>query len=431
MLLAPLSVLVCALVTPPWFEKNMLPPKQAAAAVQTITEMPTVVVVDANNARGAVAFRFSKLEFTDLVAKWAKRNGLADRVVICWDHGLLKSTCYREGILHTFAGPRMSADDAIAETVVPRLYAAGEDERVYVVTTDRGLIHRVKHAAASSGAKHGKLRLLGTRKFASLLLHAAQRDDEESRGDRALADSFERGDASVRKFAASQRKKRRHEGKRRAARYARSGGFSNAFAEKTWHRVVLAEKLRRLLAEDTVEAGNDAPKSSKAITIRALAGAFEPSTAAGTTETTEVEPPAASGLLNDCRLDGKQRALILRFGGALSNGLLRPKAPETAVADGSDADPTRGGGYSGSYRLPPTRRQRRERRRESAAKAGLADSGTGGRRRSNKELAALEQAAQLEGLERWLFGDDALWAPEAECGEEDEEAEPAVATVSA
>ena len=107
------------------------------------------------------------------------------------------------------------------------------------------------------------------------------------------------------------------------------------------------------------------------------------------------------------------------------------KAPETAVADGSDADPTRGGGYSGSYRLPPTRRQRRERRRESAAKAGLADSGTGGRRRSNKELAALEQAAQLEGLERWLFGDDALWAPEAECGEEDEEAEPAVATVSA
>ena len=209
-------VLVYAIVTPAWFTKNMLPPNQAASAMRTITESPTVVVVDANNARGAVAFRFSKLHFSDLVATWAKRNGLANRVVICWDHGLVKSTCYHDGVLHTFAGPRESADDAIAETVVPQLYATGEDERVYVVTTDRGLIHRVKHAAAASGASHGKLRLLGTRKFASLLLHAASSEDAERMSESALTHDFERGDASVRKFAASQRKRRRHEGARRA-----------------------------------------------------------------------------------------------------------------------------------------------------------------------------------------------------------------------
>ena len=71
---------------PPWFEKHMLPTKQARDAVRTITDAPTYVVVDANNARGAVNFRFSHLNFADLVSLWARRSGLAC-VVVCWDHG--------------------------------------------------------------------------------------------------------------------------------------------------------------------------------------------------------------------------------------------------------------------------------------------------------------------------------------------------------
>jgi hypothetical protein len=62
-----IHIISLALVTPPWFAKNQLPASQAAEAMRKIKEVPTVVVVDANNARGAVNFRFSKLGFSELV----------------------------------------------------------------------------------------------------------------------------------------------------------------------------------------------------------------------------------------------------------------------------------------------------------------------------------------------------------------------------
>ena len=399
MLLLGMPLVLLGLVTPPWFEKSMMPSKQAAEAVRTITQMPTTVVVDANNARGAVAFRFSKLKFADLCAKWARRSGLAQRVVVCWDHGLVSQSYEYDGVVHTFAGPRSSADDLIANQVVPRLYEAAKAERVYVVTTDRELIQRVKSAAAASGTAQGNLRLLGTRKFASLLLHAADGGAPDSTAadgheDRAIATSYDRGAASLRLFAASLRKHRRHERRRRR----KPDGYAAPFAERTWHRVVLAERFRRLLMEHRGKHDDKAP----------IARALEPSFQSAQPQ---LEQPAASGLLDDVRLDGKQRALILRFGGALSEGLLAPKRAASNADAAMDGDAPRA---PPPFRSPRTRRQRRSQRRE-AEKALL----SGGkpqqlslrgdfqsRRRTHAELATLERSTQLDGLERWLFGDD-------------------------
>ena len=366
---------------PPWFEKHMLPTKQARDAVRTITDAPTYVVVDANNARGAVNFRFSHLNFADLVSLWARRSGLAQRVVVCWDHGSVRQAREHDNVCHAFAGPRESADDLIAETVLPRLYENGE--RVYVVTTDRGLLQRCK-VAASEHAAHGKLRFLGTRKFASLLLHAANDEkvanaaSEETvaadSSSSAIAHGYERCDKSVRAFAATQRKKRWHESKRRRVRAP--DGFVAPFAERTWHRVVLAEKMRRLLVTHT--------SSDEDASLIELPPSSSPL-------------PGAETLLDDCRLDGKQRQLILKFGGALSNGLCRPPAPKPVNEEAEERS---------GYRFPATRRQRRKNRRDAAKRIAPAAANA----RTHAELSSVEREAQLDGLEKWLAeGDESLW----------------------
>ena len=97
-----------------------------------------MVVLDANNIRGAVNFRLSKEKLSSLVARWASRNGLSNRVVICWDHGLAAEAHVLDGI--TMLGrTRRSADDLIACDVVPELYnQTNNAAALYVVTTDRG-----------------------------------------------------------------------------------------------------------------------------------------------------------------------------------------------------------------------------------------------------------------------------------------------------
>ena len=114
-------------------------------------------------------------------------------------------------------------------------------------------------------------------------------------------------------------------------------------------------------------------------------------------------------LLGDVRLDGKQRTLIQRFGGALSDGMMHPPPPSDDQGDEQKSVP------KVRYVRLHTRRQRRQQRKAAAeatrAAHGAALQGSGAARGSSTraELAALEQAAQLDGLERWLADDDSLW----------------------
>ena len=266
---------------------------------------------------------------------------------------------------------RWEAGDLIAEAV---LHGCENGERVYVVTTDRGLLQRWQSASEARVA-HGKLRFLGSRKFASLLLHAANDEkvadaasEETAAADSsssAIAHGYERCDKSVRAFAATQRKKRWHESKRRRVRAP--DGFVAPFAERTWHRVVLAEKMRRLLVTHT--------SSDEDASLIKLPPSSSPL-------------PGAETLLDDCRLDGKQRQLILKFGGALSNGLCRPPAPKPVNEEAEERS---------GYRFPATRRQRRKNRRDAAKRIAPAAANA----RTHAELSSVEREAQLDGLEKF------------------------------
>lgn len=238
-----------------------LPGSQCASAVRELTAVPTCLLVDANNVRGATAFRLTTGALVDLAEAWAHSNGLRGRVHLVWDHGCKPDALTSRGLEHGFAGPRQSADDMIAAQV-PLLLKGGE--RVCVVTTDRELIFRAKHAAASSGAGRGALRLLGTRKFVAMLRHgreAAECAQEEASGGEALEgehalrspvlcaaelDSRLRQTRCppVGRFAIAQRASRWHERRRR--KHARKSGAA-PFAERTWQRVLLAERLRRAI----------------------------------------------------------------------------------------------------------------------------------------------------------------------------------------
>ena len=437
---------------PSWFEKNMIPGRQAAETMRSMTADPgTIVVVDANNVRGAVNFRLSKLRFTTLVEGWAAKNGLGNRVVIAWDHGLVPLAHEYRGVCHAWAGPRESADDLIAMRIVPSLYDSSEDEhRVCVVTTDRELMQRVKRAAFESGASQGRLRLLGTRKFVSLLMHAtddaveigspvevesperklAQQSSEADEAVVAIASGFERGETSVRRFAQTQRKLRRHERRRRR----RPDGYSAPYAERTWHRVVMSEKLRRLLAPDSSAIAASDSAADKPDPVAAFAKTFNSrdcfsprsssrsssrSARSGRVEPSGGERPlSAEGLLSDVRLDGKQRAVILRLGAALSKGsLTKPKAQGGAESPGGATAGQEGGGALRPRSLP-TKRQRRRKLRASAdellVRAGTAGSeasrSTGREARDRRlQLEVLERQQALEGLERWLDDDAQLW----------------------
>lgn len=457
-----LALGLAASAPPAWFAKSMLPARQIAEQCRTMrAEANTAVVIDANNVRGAVNFRLSKHRLAALVSEWSRRFGFNRRVVICWDHGLDQQVIDLGDVSHVFAGPCTSADDVIAEAVVPGLLSGdGGEQRVYVVTTDRELIQRVKSAADIAGAKHGKLRLLGTRKFVSLLLHAAglaaaegdsdrgatlrlttslQATEDGSSVEEALRSGCERGDQQVRRFAASLRRRRPHERKRRE----KADGYGGRFGERSWHRVLLAERFRRqlLVAAQTEvlrpATSESAPppmpsaafahrlRSPRSLVVhRSLRGTGSAGSRAPATGSEAAHPEVAL-LLADVRLDGKQRALILRYASALAVGAVQADEVDGASAvaaevDGSSAvaaevdglhPPQEGESARDSdIRVPPrlTRRQRRRQRRERADELLARSEPHDGlsARHSLKELRRLEEEQQMAALQLWLDDGD-------------------------
>ena len=441
-----------------------LPGRQCAEAVQSLTYEPTHIIVDANNVRGATAFRLSKQRLATLCTAWAQRNGLRSRVVVVWDHGQQPTTLEWHGVTHAFAGPRQSADDVIAEQVVPALLTGG-CERVCVVTTDRGLIYRMKHEAAESGAAQGRLRLLGTRKFVALLLHGAE--DETVAGAAASADSpgaapavlpkeYALSDASVRQFASSLRPVRPHERRRQRERASSRASSSGApYAERTWQRVLMAEKLRRSLAKSseldgsipaTGRTGERAPSMQTALVEKALDLAAQRRLRRGTpAEIDEIDGPEA--MLSDCRLDAKQRALLLRYGAMLSDGSLLQQRQQQQRRQQQRQQ--RGEGEPNTtpvmVRRRPTHRERRvEQKLARAARASAASAGEGAGARvattsapSRADESAWVRREQMAGLARWLDDDPSLYAldeeretpslhgvEEADVGGEEADAEP-------
>ena len=279
------------------------------------------------------------------------------------------------------ARANMCMRQIIANGVLPSLLRSAGCERVYVITTDRELLCRCEAAASAAGSSKRRLRFIGAAKLVSLLMANREGLGEEELIIGAEADpvghAFARCDGDLRRWVLSRRKLRRHERLR-----SPQDGLGASFAEKTWHRVVLAEKLRRLLH---CHATAVEPPSA---CIRAVAEALN-QPRKGAARSASVRET----LLNDVRLDRRQRAMLLRLGAALLEGLgaLPSAAAIAEAAEAADAPAVAG-------RRRPTRRARRQHEGE--------------RREDNLpgDTPALDaegaQEQHLGAISRWL--DDAL-----------------------
>ena len=152
----------CALPPPPaWATRSMLSlsgRKAADAMRPLVANSRSVVLVDGNNVRGRVGFRWTKMQLAQLLSTWGSEYGIEGRVVVAWDHGLESQALPWDGVAHVFAGPRRSADDLITDEV-GRLSSAsdlvndGAFRDIWLATADRELIHRAKESAAGANGK--------------------------------------------------------------------------------------------------------------------------------------------------------------------------------------------------------------------------------------------------------------------------------------
>ena len=154
----------------------------------------------------------------------------------------------------------------------------------------------------------------------------------------------------------------------------------------------MAERLRRLIVEQPEEPtvlGKAPPPQVTALVAQLASAAGE--------EAFDASLLSAEALLSDVRLDGKQRAILLRYGEALSKG-----DDDDAALHEEPSGPLK-------PRALPTKRQRR--RKQRAAADELMRTEGGGNARSlaaaagserRHALLALERRHQIEGLDRWL-----------------------------
>ncbi|KAJ1635382.1 hypothetical protein T492DRAFT_1132222 [Pavlovales sp. CCMP2436] len=314
----------------------------------------TALLVDGNNVRGLTGFRWSSARLEALVRLWAGQRGLGGRVVIIWDHGGCSEAYAADGVGLCFAGPKQTADDVIASQVGVLVQAGVR--RVWVATSDRELVERATAAGGTS--------------------IPGQTWKEAARA------VMETGGLSSSSPKAPERKP------------------TPKFKERTWHRVLLAERLRRLLAEsasppglpDSATVATGLPDSTTAATGLGQGGAVPPPRQGWLGQYAQ-----ARAYVSDTRLDGEGRQALLRFAGKLASpggsptaaenpgvspgseeSLTAEESPEKECADGGEEEGGQDGGEapiapSGSELHLPfriTRRQRRVLRSPRARHAG-------------------------------------------------------------
>jgi hypothetical protein len=391
-----------------------------------------------------LAFRWSNVRLEALVCTWARQLGIVDRIVVVWDHGACAEAFEYGGVVQAFAGPRATADDVIAAQV-GRVVGAGV-RRVWVATSDRELMARASFAGGSAGggADGGGVRIVSSGQFCALLALATPQTmqptpdgdgttamaaepatsaaawAESARVDAgvrsALCARLERSESQLRtaSHAAQPRKPKRRRARGRAQGPGSAPGVGDRFNERTWHRVVLAERLRRLLAQAQ-------PEAARAAAPQAADAAPQPDRWAAwfvgqynlAARTAVAQPDTwPPDLTRDRRLDGEGRAALLAFARELGNSAA---ADDDEAAAGAPADDARGDASEQDERTecdpddasapsaaadgPPYKLTRRARRTLRSTRARHA-------RAQGELLAGLqplnEREAALGQLDAWL-----------------------------
>lgn len=367
------------------------------------------VLVDGNNVRGLNGFRWSAPRLHALVRAWARANGLEGRVVVVWDHGACPCAFAADGIGLAFAGPRATADDVIAAQTGAILDAGVQ--RVWVATSDRELVYRAMAAGSGAGqSERARVRVISSADFAALVagpeeapamfaLDAAVGVGAPAPGSsEQLGAAYGRSEGELRERAAVLQPPRlRLKARRQRQRRGRApGGISalgQSFKEKTWHRVVLAERLRRLLAAGGQQGQGGGEGAGQAWLARYVGG-YNAARSEGAV--------APRPLLDDRRLDGEGRAHLLRFAKALRDAA-DGEPPDGGAEEGGGADvivvgATEALAPAAPY-APKPKRTRRERRVLRSSRA----------RHAGDRAAALppmaDREAALAALDEWLSAD--------------------------
>ena len=309
------------------------PPRQSALHAET--QAPSwkalrprpgdVVVIDGDNCRGKSKWRLSAADVDAAAAAAHARGLLGQETILMLDHGERRDCFVTEpGAYATaFAGRRATADDAIVDCVEHFLE---HNRTLTVVTSDFGLRARASYVAARAirGAPEG-----GRRRSPETLVRFAR---SEAFADAALADATIKPGAHAAAFDEAVDRLAKHvltapssmrARMRRRARPPLVEG-SPLGNEQTWMRVVLAERLRWLLARDAAaprgpQSGYDrsAPQAGGGAGGRALAGRRA--------EPTGALRGTAAGLVRVCAREARE--------GAPARPGVRPWRPQGVVGD--------------------------------------------------------------------------------------------------
>ena len=312
-------------------------------------------MIDGDNCRGKSKWRLSAAAVDAAAAAAHGRGLLGQETILMLDHGERRDCFVTEpGAYATaFAGRKATADDAIVDCVEHFL----ENNRTLtVVTSDFGLRARASYVAARAirGAPEG-----GRRRSPETLVRFAR---SEAFADAALADATIEPGAHAAAFDAAVDRLAKHvltapssmrARMRRRARPPLVEG-SPLGNEQTWMRVVLAERLRWLLARDAA-----APTGPLAEFANWFAEA----------EDLEDAPRVLTHRLTD----RKHRHELLRFADALR----RPPPPDVVEEEAVEAE--------------------EEDREEKEARAAVT---VAGNRRLRRKRRKRERARKLEGVER-------------------------------
>lgn len=273
--------------------------KAAAKFEEFAKRENSVLVVDGNNVRGSTRFRWNPVEVQGRVRSFCHTIGIS-RAVVVWDHGIKRfaaspppNESSNLDVVAIFSGLSQRADNVMVKesTHLARSFCDEDWSLLCFVTSDMGLQGRlISRAKADSPTMTNSMRpfVIDSTRFVELL---------EPCNDESYAFSIDK--QSCRVYRAQ--KSFEQFAKLRKAKY-------NPSREKTWHRCVLGEELRRSYLRSHQDGTSIISFSSRYIKDLGERGYFTPLSDAS-------EKPSA--ILGPSRLDKRQCGILKDYNQAM------------------------------------------------------------------------------------------------------------------
>lgn len=262
-----------------------------------------ILVIDGDNVRGKSGWAWNAADLASEVARWSDQ-----KTILFLDHGEMRQAfSLTPECSLAFAGPESTADDAIVDAVDWLLGSTSLS--VAVVTSDYGL--RARLSALGARAKRGtgasRMRHVHSQRVIDVL-SSSQAEDKEAP---SYVDDFMQTYESLDQYLTQRQPVRK---KRRGARS--DPGAGSLSCEKTWMRVLLAERLR-LVAQDQ--------------NLAADAGLLSDFAEAFTRD--EDSPRNSSSLLSHRFSDRRQRRDLVAFANSLLDDVKKESDVEISKED--------------------------------------------------------------------------------------------------